>query len=127
MTPSTPDELKAYVWKRLPIIRRNAVGKGEVSDIVDAVVLEFPSERLAACGEGGHDEGLLQEELLQSVKRHYCLARGEDQHNVGAIFTIILLNVASAIIVEIVKWWFSKQEHRDSMAIWKTQGRKRNG
>ena len=127
MNIQTPDDLKAFVWKRLPMLRKHAVGKDQVSDIVDAVLIEFPERSLVVTEKGGHDQGLIEEQLLQSVKRHYCLARGEDQHNVGMIWTIILLNVASAIITEIIKWWWEHAEHRDQMARWKALGRKRHG
>lgn len=127
MSVDTPEDLKALVWKRLPMLRKHAIGKDQVSDIVDAVLIEFPVRSFSAIKEGAHEQGLLEEDLLQSVKRHYCLARGEDAHNVGAIWTLILLNVASAIIAQIVKWWWENSQNRDAMARWKTLGRKRNG
>jgi hypothetical protein len=123
----TPGDLKAFLWKRLPMLRKHAVGKDQVSDLVDAVLVEFPERSLGIVKQGGHDQGLIEEQLLQSVKRHYCLARGEDEHNVGMIWTLIVLNVASAIIAEIVKWWWANADNRDQMARWKNLGRKRNG
>lgn len=127
MSIDTPEDLKALVWKRLPMLRKHAIGKDQVSDIVDAVLIEFPVRSFSVIKEGAHEQGLLEEDLLQSVKRHYCLARGEDTHNVGAIWTLILLNVASAIIAQIVKWWWENAHNREQMERWKTLGRKRNG
>ncbi len=126
MSVTTPDELKALVWKRLPMLRKHAVGKDQVSDIVDAVLIEFPTRSFSIVPEGGHEQGLLEEDLLQSVKRHYCLARGEGSHNVGAIWTLLLINVASAIIAQIVRWWWENKHHQELIVQWKILGRKRD-
>lgn len=127
MAFETLDDLKEYVWTKLPRVRRNAAGRAAVYDLIDIAILEFPDDAMAACAEGSRDEEILADAMVKACKRHYCFAKGEGDHNVGAIWTLILLNIASAIVAELIKWWWKNANLRHKLFIWREGVRGRDG
>lgn len=123
----TPDDLKLSIWRSLPPLRRTVVGRRVVSEIVDAAILEFPGVELSKAVQGGRDEEIVAERLLTSCKRHYCAANGEDQNNVGAIWTILVIQIAQIVISMLIKWWWESAENRGRVELWRQAGRKSEG
>ena len=115
----TPEQLKDFVWARLPVRKRLRVGRYAVNDLTDVILYEFPDDLLISCVEGGDGQEKLAEQLLQTCKRHFCAAHGEDQHNVGFIWTALLISIASTLITEIIKWWWARRQNREMVVEWR--------
>lgn len=115
----TVGDLKHHLWRKLPPLRRHTVGKQVVHDITDVVVAEFPEDVLYACPAGTDHEGIVEQELLKTCKRHYCLVHGEDENNVGFIWTYIVAQLALMIIQQIIQWWRENKKNQFLMAGWK--------
>jgi hypothetical protein len=123
----TPDDLKLSIWRSLPPLRRNVVGRDVVSEIVDAAILEFPAAEMATAIPGGRTEEILSERLLAACKRHYCASHGEDRNNIGMIWTLIVIQIAQIVIPMLIKWWWESIVHRERLERWRQAGRKTEG
>lgn len=123
----TPGDLKIYIWRSLPPVRRTLVGKAIVNEIVDAALLEFPDQELIQAIPDGKQQQEIEARLLAACKRHYCAAHGEDASNVGAIWTILVIEIAKLAIVMLVRWWWESVNHRELLAGWRRPGRRDRG
>jgi hypothetical protein len=88
-----------------------------VNDITDATIAEFPAEILRHCAEES-DREIVAREMLKTAKRHYCLEHGEDENNVGFVWTFIVSQLAMLLIQEILRWWLESKENQYLMDGW---------
>lgn len=107
------------MWLALPSGRRTIQNRMLVAELFDAALLEFDAERLGGLGENTPAEERYQEQLAASIKRHYCAAHGEDHTNVGAIWTVLLIQIASIVVSQLIRWWWESKENRDLLESWK--------
>ena len=117
MEIKTIADLKQHLFKKLPPLRRYAIGRRVLDDITEVTIAEFPAEILAAC-QHDEDRGIVIREMVSTAKRHYCLAYGEDRNNVGFVWTFIVAQLALILIQEIVKWWLEDRRNRYLLDCW---------
>jgi hypothetical protein len=101
-------ELADYIRFRMPL-RAKVAGDETIERIVDSVVREWPSYRLATCERGSVDEEMLIDGVRERVMR-------EERH--GFLWTIFLTALLSAVIRMALEWWLSRPSHRRKIRIW---------
>lgn len=113
----TGEELKDYVFRRMPI-RTRMLGRERLAEIVDLAVARWPSDGLRACARGSSQE----EELLQGVIHgvgQQCSARSGAGQTYGFVWMFLMSAVISAVVQAVLRWWLEREANRQAIALWK--------
>jgi hypothetical protein len=101
-------ELTDYIRGRMPL-RAKVAGDEALGRIVDSVVREWPSYRLATCERGSDDEEMLIDGVRERVMR-------EERH--GFLWTIFLTALLSVVIRMVLEWWLSRLSNQRKIRNW---------
>lgn len=115
-TTATLPQFQNYVWELLPV-RREAMGREFIDDIVIAAVQFWPNEELSKVDAGSPEEQAELRRLAWSVRRVLEFTYGQERFQgywlLGARFLI-------PAVLEIVRvWWRRRKDNRAKIAIWR--------
>jgi hypothetical protein len=113
------DDLKEYVWKRLPM-RKYMVGRHVVDDLVTLTIENWEAEYLGhATSEEGRE--IVAMSIAAKVKRAHQLFSGKEPQEYGIFWTLVLGAVVNAVVQILVRWWWDRQVNRVLMAGWQQE------
>jgi transcription elongation factor GreA-like protein len=113
------DDLREYVWKRLPM-RRYMVGRRVVNDLVTLAVENWEGEYL---GHADTEEGreIVGMSIASRVKRAHQWQSGKEPQEYSMIWMLMLGAVVSGVVQVLIRWWFERQTNRVLMAGWQQE------
>lgn len=110
-------QLQEDIWKQLPVLRRNLVGRERVNDLIMMAVEQCPIEFVSQLTKGSRKEAVVEKVWEHSVKRSYCLVYGEEAE-FGPIFWLLVSPLLQIILRKLLEWWWESRSHRCLMAGW---------
>ena len=113
----TQQELRDQLWRELPVLRRNILGRERVDDLITIAIEQFPEE-YARHGQSSQD--VVAMAWSQDVKRGYYLLYGEDV-TFGPLFWILISPVIQYLLKRLLEWWFESSANRVKMAGWRRE------
>lgn len=113
---ATLPQFQNYVWELLPI-RREAVGRELVNDIVLAAVQFWPSDELSQAASGSQEEATEMRRVAWSVRRVVEFVYGQDRFQ--GYWLMGAKSVLSMILEIIRMWWRRRKDNRAKIAIWR--------
>jgi len=116
----TISELQSTVWKQLPVVRRNLVGRDRINDLIAVSIEQSPVELFRHVTSSNHSQEIVLAAWGQSVKRGYCLMReSTDEKQFGPIFWILIGPLLQAILQKLLDWYFRSPKNAVLMRGWK--------
>jgi hypothetical protein len=113
---ATLPQFQTYVWNMLPV-RREAVGREIVDDIVLVAVQLWPSEALSQLEPGSSEEADELRRLAWSIRRILEFVYGSTRFN-G--YWLLGANSVVLIIIEVMRvWWRKRKDNRAKIGIWR--------
>lgn len=112
-------DLKAHVWKSLPV-RKHLAGRRTVEDLVELAVYSWQGRLLTGCTDDAQRQEVCAE-ILRSVKRGYQVVSGREVQEYGIFWTLVLQGLASLVVQLILRWWLDARMNRVRIEVWKTE------
>ena len=113
---ATLPQFQNYVWELLPI-RREAVGREFVGDIVLAAVQFWPNDELSQTANGSVEEATEMRRVAWSVRRVLEFVYGRDRFQ-G--FWLMGAKSVLSMVLEIIRmWWRRRKDNRAKITIWR--------
>lgn len=115
-TTATLPQFQQYVWELLPI-RKEAIGRELIDDVVIAAVQFWPNEELSQIEADSEAEQAELRKVAWSVRRVLEFTYGQERFQgywlLGARFLI-------PAVLEITRiWWRRRKDNRAKIAIWR--------
>ena len=104
----TIHDLEAYVWERLPSMRRTLAGRRAVGRVVRRAVRTWPVPVLEQCN--ADETEVVGKQLAKNIERNM-----RHEVGMGIILTLVLSALISEVVKILVRWWLERQEHRADM------------
>ena len=115
-TTATIPQFQNYVWELLPI-RKEAVGRELVDDIVLAAVQFWPNEELSQADPGSQEEATEMRRVAWSVRRVLEFIYGYDRFQ-G--YWLMGAKSVLTMVLEIIRmWWRRRKDNRAKITIWR--------
>lgn len=116
----TISELQDRIWRQLPLLRRNLIGRERFDDLVIVAIEQSPIEFVRHITRGENSEDVLIAAWGQSVKRGYYLMHGStDEKAFGPIFWILIGPLLQVLLKKILEWWFESSKNKVLLAGWR--------
>lgn len=113
---ATLPQFQNYVWNLLPI-RREAVGREMVDDIVLVAVQLWPTEALSQLDAGSTEEADELRRLAWSIRRILEFVYGSVRFN-G--YWLLGANSVVLMVIDIMRaWWRKRKDNRAKIGIWR--------
>ena len=113
---ATLPQFQNYVWELLPV-RKEAVGRELVNDIVLAAVQFWPNDELSEAATGSAEEATEMRRVAWSVRRVLEFVYGYDRfqgHWLTGAKSVL------SMVLEIIRmWWRRRKDNRAKIAIWR--------
>lgn len=106
-------EVQETIWKQLPIVRRNLVGRDRVNDLIAVSIEQSPVELFRHITPINHSREIVLAAWGQNVKR------GVDDKQFGPIFWILIGPLLQAILQKLLDWYFKSPKNAALMRGWK--------
>ena len=116
----TQQELRDQLWRELPVLRRNIVGRERVDDMITIAIEQSPLESLLHASQGSNEQNVALEAWGQSVRLGYGLLYGEESQ-FGPLFWILVSPLIQYLIQRLMEWWFESHANRVKMAGWRKE------
>jgi hypothetical protein len=116
------DDLRDAVWKSLPYLRKQMLGRERIDRITDLVIDRAPLEVMPYVDRGSNEEEVVCLAWQSAVKMRYCTMYGEDAIQFGPLFWIIVSPLIQYAIKAIIEWWFQSRANRVLLAGWRKEG-----
>lgn len=113
---ATLPQFQTYVWELLPI-RKEAVGRELVNDIVLAAVQFWPNDELSESATGSAEEATEMRRVAWSVRRVLEFVYGYDRFQ--GYWLMGAKSVLSMILEIIRMWWRRRKDNRAKITIWR--------
>lgn len=113
------DDVLEEIRPHLPM-RVKLLGEKRLRRIVGIAIKEWPTEQMYASGDDTHKDDV-RKALEEQVKSSYLESEPDDQRYGFAILAIVLTAAISAIIQQMIAWWWNKPKNRDLMTLWQRQ------
>jgi hypothetical protein len=113
------DDLKAHVWKSLPV-RKHLAGRKAVDELVELAVASWQGRVLTHCLNDAERQRVCGE-ILHSVKCGYQIGSGRKAQEYGIFWTIVLQGLASLVVQLILRWWLDARTNRVRIQAWQTE------
>ena len=113
---ATLPQFQNYVWELLPI-RKEAVGRELVNDIVLAAVQFWPNVEVSEAATGSEAEATEMRRVAWSVRRVLEFVYGYDRFQ-G--FWLMGAKSVLSMALEIIRmWWRRRKDNRAKITIWR--------
>jgi hypothetical protein len=109
-------ELRDQLWRELPVLRRNIIGREKVDDIITIAIEQCPLEFFQHISQGSNEQDVALAAWGQSVKRGY----GEEAQ-FGPLFWILVSPLIQYLLKRLLEWWFESRANRVKMAGWRRE------
>ena len=106
----TIHDLEAYVWERLPSMRRTMAGRHAVGRVVHRTVKTWPVPVLEQCN--ADETEVVGKQLAKNIERNM-----RHEVGMGIILTLVLSALVSEVVKILVRWWLERQENQADMRI----------
>lgn len=113
---ATLPQFQTYVWELLPI-RKEAVGRELVNDIVLAAVQFWPNDELSESATGSAEEATEMRRVAWSVRRVLEFVYGYDRFQ--GYWLMGAKSVLSMVLEIIRMWWRRRKDNRAKITIWR--------
>lgn len=113
---ATLPQFQNYVWELLPI-RKEAVGRELVNDIVLAAVQFWPNDELSESAPGSEAEATEMRRVAWSVRRVLEFVYGYDRFQ--GYWLMGAKSVLSMVLEIIRMWWRRRKDNRAKITIWR--------
>lgn len=116
----TFDEMRSEIWKELPLVRRNLIGRSRIDDLVAIAVEQAPLDLFRHVEKNQAGQEVVVAAWGQNVKRGYCLVRESlDEKSFGPLFWIIIVPVLQVILARLLEWYLKTPRNAVLMRGWK--------
>jgi hypothetical protein len=113
---STLTQFQRFVWESLPI-RREAVGREVIDDVVLMAVQCWPVEELPQADGNTQQEVIVLRALGNDIRRIMALVYGQDRFH-G--YWLVALRVLIPQVVDLIHdWWRRRKDNRAKMIMWR--------
>lgn len=113
---ATLPQFQNYVWELLPI-RKEAVGRELVNDIVLAAIQFWPNEELSQADTGSPEEATEMRRVAWSVRRVLEFVYGYDRFQ-G--YWLMGAKSVLTMVLEIIRmWWRRRKDNRAKITVWR--------
>jgi len=113
-------ELQESIWKELPVIRRNLIGRERVNDLIVVSIEQSPVELFRHITTANNSQEIVLAAWGQSVKRTYCLMHGSaDEKQFGPIFWLLIGPLLQLLLSKILDWYCRSPKNAGLMRGWK--------
>ena len=113
---ATLPQFQNYVWELLPI-RKEAVGRELVNDIVLAAVQFWPNDELSESATGSAEEATEMRRVAWSVRRVIEFVYGYDRFQ--GYWLMGAKSILSMVLEIIRMWWRRRKDNRAKITIWR--------
>lgn len=113
---ATLPQFQNYVWELLPI-RKEAVGRELVNDIVLAAVQFWPNDELSESATGSAEEATEMRRVAWSVRRVLEFVYGYDRFQ--GYWLMGAKSILSMVLEIIRMWWRRRKDNRAKITIWR--------
>jgi len=114
----TFEELKDQMWRELPVLRRNMVGKRRIDELVEIAIDQCPIQFVEHVSRGGDESEVILSAWRQAVKRGHCLLHGEHNVQFGPLFWVLVGPLLQILLKKLLDWWFESARNRVLMVGW---------
>lgn len=115
-TTATIPQFQNYVWGSLPI-RKEAIDREFVDDLVLVAVQQWPSDELSASSPGSEEEADAVRRLQWDIRRVLEFTYGQDRFS-GYWILGARVVIPQAVDV-MLKWWRRRKDNRAKILIWR--------
>lgn len=113
---STIQQFQRYVWECLPI-RKEAVDREMIDDVVLAAVQFWPVEHLAQTQPGSQEEAIVLSVLSKDIRRVLQFVYGDERFQ--GYYLIGLRTLIPQSVNVINQWWQSRKDNRAKINTWR--------
>lgn len=115
--------LQDSIWRELPIVRRNLVGRDRVNDLMAMAIEQAPVDLFRHVSGNKTSQGIVVAAWGANVKRGYCLMReSTDEKQFGPIFWILIGPILQAMLQKLLDWYFRSPRNMALMKRWRNDG-----
>jgi hypothetical protein len=116
MSKASPfNRFQDRIWNSLPI-RKKAVGREIIDDVIAIAIQMWPSDGLAQADKGSVEEDMLLAVLLTDIRRIMCLLYGKQEWHAYVLVGLSSLN--PHILAMILDWWRRRKLNRTKLKTW---------
>jgi hypothetical protein len=115
----TIGDLKAHVWRSLPV-RKHLAGRRTVDDLVELAVYSWEARHLAGCTTRAEREAVCGS-ILRSMRRGYQVVSGREPEEYGIFWALVLQGVAALVVQLILRWWLESRMNRIRVDVWQEE------
>lgn len=113
--------LHDMVWRSLPVLRRNLVGRERMNRVVDLCIDRAPLEVLPLVQDRPSEREVVATVWKSAVKGLYCRKYGEDAIQFGPLFWIVISPLIQFAIAKIIEWFWQSASNRVLLAGWRKE------
>jgi hypothetical protein len=111
-------DLQDEMWKSLPPLRRNLVGRERIDELVVIAIDQCPIQFVEHVSRGSCEQSVVLSAWSQSVKRAQFLRHGEQNVQFGPLFWILVGPLLQILLQKLLDWWFASAKNRVLMVGW---------
>lgn len=116
MSKASPfNRFQDRIWNSLPI-RKKAVGREVIDDVIAIAIQMWPSDGLAQADKGSVEEDMLLAVLLTDIRRIMVLLYGKQEWHAYVLVGLSSLN--PYILAMILDWWRRRKLNRTKLKAW---------
>jgi|688.fasta_scaffold1835472_2 hypothetical protein len=113
-------ELQESIWRELPAIRRQLIGRERINDLIAVSIEQSPVELFRHVTRSNHSQEIVLAAWGQSVKRGYCLMHeSTDEKQFGPIFWLLIGPMLQILLSKLLDWYFRSPKNAGLMRGWK--------
>lgn len=106
------EEIKDHIWRELPLVRRNLVGRDRVNDLIEMAIEQAPLELFRHVAGNKTSQKIVLAAWGANVKRGYCLVReSTDEKQFGPIFWILIGPLLQTMLQKFMDWYFRSPQN----------------
>jgi hypothetical protein len=115
-TTATIPQFQRYVWESLPI-RREALDREFVDDIVLAAVQQWPSDELSEAEPGSAEEADAIRSLQWDVRRILEFVYGQERF--AGYWLLGGKQMIPQVAGVMLSWWRRRKDNRAKIGVWR--------
>ena len=111
-------EVYDAIYPQLPL-RVRMMGPKHIRKLVTITLQELPSREVYGASDSAH-QARMREALAEQVKSTY-LFTAKDERCGFAIMTLILTAAISALVNQIIQWWWNHPRRMEAVEQWQSK------